>query len=934
MPPPQTDWFDQNAPKAQSAPSAPTQSGGDWFDQNAPKAQSAPSAPTQSGGDWFDQNAPKTAPAAPAPDLTGKPGEGSYPMWNDAGHKRPIPYSAVPQAQKLGYQFDTNKIPERDLTPQEAYEKDHAQPGFFENLGHSFGIGEQEAQAAAQERSAHPVKHIIEDATGLTPVLAVGGGLINGAKRIGGELKQAWDADSLDNPARTEESTPHLINAVPFLGPAINKMADEAPPSTPGQSYTSQVMADATPGNLGTALGTAAQVAPMVLGAVDQAAPGRPVIPTPPIIKEGLRAVAQDSADEALRQFRRNRPVSGENYTQGQHKAMATVLAEGTGGPGYIAPQVARSVTSLYRQTAADNPAIVDKILNGTPEEALAGHQAIQDLTKKSIDTQHYNALQSVADRPVDMTPVQDSITPSPAKAAIMSDDELADIQSLKDDAAKAKTLEQENEFRKKLSTIDSDLQNGLDSKVAKSSEYKQAVHKMYSAVRDHYYDGLQDATGQDFQTLKRQESDVIKTQDAMERISPRLVNAETKATADTTLRQGAADVLEGSARGVKGGLPGVGWAADKLRGTKLSGIQQQLQRAYSDLPSPTPAPEVRPQFSAARRALSPPSYPQLPASVIPNAEVGPAGQPQAPIAAPPQASPDFNVSPEGAVRPGAPAPPSPSIITPEPDAVRQLTAQAGPEGAGVPTPEPDVSGGPPNEATSRMRVEPLPANPAPVPPTPKGFIVPPEGVPQRAPAGLLPDRARQVQDYVRSVQQEAAYRHPNGMVIDGIHSKTGLPVLSDAAPDSNVSPTPDADAAPLTPTPGQVRPALQPTTETPSGLRPATGAPSNEQPISTEQPTAATANVPTEEKAGASANPAESSKSGGEENRPKEVNPKTDEATGLPLNSDGTVTLYHGTTKAGAEEITRTGRLKSAGEPDVYLSTSKRVQVTETAQL
>ena len=50
----------------------------------------------------------------------------------------------------------------------------------------------------------------------------------------------------------------------------------------------------------------------------------------------------------------------------------------------------------------------------------------------------------------------------------------------------------------------------------------------------------------------------------------------------------------------------------------------------------------------------------------------------------------------------------------------------------------------------------------------------------------------------------------------------------------------------------------------------------------------------------------------------------KVDETTGLPLNPNGTVTVYHGTTKESAEEIQRTGILKSAGEPDVYFTTAK----------
>lgn len=49
----------------------------------------------------------------------------------------------------------------------------------------------------------------------------------------------------------------------------------------------------------------------------------------------------------------------------------------------------------------------------------------------------------------------------------------------------------------------------------------------------------------------------------------------------------------------------------------------------------------------------------------------------------------------------------------------------------------------------------------------------------------------------------------------------------------------------------------------------------------------------------------------------------KIDEATGLPLNTDGTVTVYHHTSATNAEEIKRTGQLKSAGEPDLYFTTT-----------
>ena len=46
------------------------------------------------------------------------------------------------------------------------------------------------------------------------------------------------------------------------------------------------------------------------------------------------------------------------------------------------------------------------------------------------------------------------------------------------------------------------------------------------------------------------------------------------------------------------------------------------------------------------------------------------------------------------------------------------------------------------------------------------------------------------------------------------------------------------------------------------------------------------------------------------------------DESTGLPLNKDGTVTVYHHTNKKSSQSIKSTGVLKSAGEPDVYVTT------------
>lgn len=49
------------------------------------------------------------------------------------------------------------------------------------------------------------------------------------------------------------------------------------------------------------------------------------------------------------------------------------------------------------------------------------------------------------------------------------------------------------------------------------------------------------------------------------------------------------------------------------------------------------------------------------------------------------------------------------------------------------------------------------------------------------------------------------------------------------------------------------------------------------------------------------------------------------DEATGLPLNADGTVTVYHHTSAASADAIRNSGTLKADAEPDVYVTTRQQ---------
>lgn len=178
-----------------------------------------------------------------------------------------------------------------DLSAGLVSRSDAAQPGFWENLGHTVGIGKEEQAQREQYAKDHPILNTLKQAGG--PAVQMGEMLYGQGKQTLGELGQGITSLREGNPA---QAATHAISAVPLVGPALTKMAAEAPPTTPGQSYGSRVLAAATPGNIGTALGTAAQVAPMLLGAVDNVAPNRPTIPNPPVGK-AIAATGQAAQD-------------------------------------------------------------------------------------------------------------------------------------------------------------------------------------------------------------------------------------------------------------------------------------------------------------------------------------------------------------------------------------------------------------------------------------------------------------------------------------------------------------------------------------------------------------------------------------------------------------------------------------------------------------
>jgi hypothetical protein len=147
-----------------------------------------------------------------------------------------------------------------DFIPAEPSYQAPDRPGFFESLGQSFGIDKE-----------HPIRSGLQGLLGLAAPAATSGPFKEG-QRIGGELIDA--AKNLrSNPA---QSGMDAIKAIPIFGPALDRMSDQAPVSLPGESYMGKVRDAATdPGVMGTGIGAATQAAPLILGGVDSALPGR-----------------------------------------------------------------------------------------------------------------------------------------------------------------------------------------------------------------------------------------------------------------------------------------------------------------------------------------------------------------------------------------------------------------------------------------------------------------------------------------------------------------------------------------------------------------------------------------------------------------------------------------------------------------------------------
>jgi hypothetical protein len=201
--------------------------------------------------------------------------------------------------------------------------------------------------------------------------------------------------------------------------------------------------------------------------------------------------------------------------------------------------------------------------------------------------------------------------------------------------------------------------------------------------------------------------------------------------------------VVEGGSKFAHGGLPVVGYLAQKLRGTDLGQLQRQLKIGFSDLPSAQ-------QYRGPLTSQYGQAQPKLQASTPGNANYGP----------PSQAA-------------GSTGPAVPSTVTPNPGQPPQLPAQAGPDGQGIP-PAPPSYPPPPlngptavtnvNAGTPRPTQEAIPQRTINVSPEGQAAIqrpaLPPPAKPlDRATAKAIYDRAGRDPEKARELARKEGYQ-------------------------------------------------------------------------------------------------------------------------------------------------------------------------------
>lgn len=236
---------------------------------------------------------------------------------------------------------------------QKQFPANTAKPeGFLESLGHTFGIGKEEGEARQKEFREHPVRTLAGALIG-GPALMAGKGVVDESMRSGKEVGAAINAAKDKNPYAVVE---HGAYAIPFVGGGIKRGVEQLGPH--------EVI---NPAEVGTALGTAIQTAPLVADAAKPvtepitASPGRVARfltrtsprETAELVKEtqtANEAATKAHADEAQEAVNKQRDTRLKSL-----KKQRSAAAENQAAKSDVATQNKQAVKA--NEQAADVPA-------------------------------------------------------------------------------------------------------------------------------------------------------------------------------------------------------------------------------------------------------------------------------------------------------------------------------------------------------------------------------------------------------------------------------------------------------------------------------------------------------------------------------------------------------------------------------------------------
>ena len=534
--------------------------------------------------DWETVPATQSSSPSLSVDFSNKSGQGTYPMWDTAGKKHDVPYGEVSKAQKLKYQFDTNKMQNRGgLDPETAYLRDRAADANtnFSRMSPDMSPEESQARSAQIEANAPLPMRII-------------GGIAKG----GGTLARPV----LDVTALGTGSTPQEIDEMLAPRSTAEKVAKYTTVAAPIiASGVAAPAATALALGAGTIGSTVTKEGAKRLGATPQQAEVAGDVGG--LITGFGGGKVGSLVDRSYVPWLKT-PVSAKS-------SLASALARTpSSNKNLIVQDIADDIAEPMRYAAANNPEIAKVVLGNDPKQALAAQMNLFEKASQYQDNVGDAVGELVADRPVDPTGATAALRPTETSKNLFPED-AEWLETFRGKLNKLKTLGELNDARKELNDRSTSLYKAAtdDAGSVRARAYKQAADN----IRNLYYDKVQEITGHDLRGIKKTQANILNAMDAFAENKAKLTREHQLHTEPKSFKQTVANVAGGSMDPATIGKRAVaGWVQEKVGGSQLQQIHNNLKELYAGLPEADKEVPVTPQPEPSR--LNPPKYPQLPA--------------------------------------------------------------------------------------------------------------------------------------------------------------------------------------------------------------------------------------------------------------------------------------------------------------------------------